>query len=73
MIRATRRTLQQRQLVRNWCEVLERPGVNVLTDHAVALLVEKGIPPLLRQRVWPVLIGNGQKITPETFALWALS
>lgn len=63
------RTLQQRQLVRNWCEVLERPGVNVLKDHTVAQLVEKGIPPLLRQRVWPVLIGNGQKITPETFAL----
>lgn len=34
--------------------------------------MEKGVPPLLRQRVWPLLLGNALKLTPEAFELfWA--
>ena len=68
-MRATRRTLQQRQLVRNWCEVLERPGVNVLTDHAVALLVEKTY---LRAEdvslLYTDFVVDGEKMTVKVFA-----
>ena len=68
----TRRTLQQRQLVRNWCDLLEQPSLVLRANHAVTALVEKGIPPILRQRVWPLLIGNTQRITPETYELCIL-
>lgn len=39
-------------------------------NHSISTLLEKGIPPSLRYRVWPLLIGNVLKITPEVFEIY---
>lgn len=64
-----RRVLQQRQLLRAWANQL-RPGQAFRPTSALLSLVEKGVPPLLRQRVWPNLLGNVLKVTPEAFQLY---
>lgn len=67
--RRRRRVLLQRQLEREWSAVLELPSSVFRGRAEVAALVERGVPPGLRQRVWPLLLGNGLKITPESFEL----
>ena len=64
------RALQQRQLTRQWTEILDSPGVSLKNNHLVSSLLEKGIPPNLRVRIWPLLIGNVLKITPEVFEIY---
>ena len=46
------------------------PGVSLKNNHTVAGLLEKGIPPSLRGVIWPLLIGNVLKITPETYEIY---
>ena len=64
-----RRVLQQRQLYRSWNEEC-RSGMAFHPSHALNSLIEKGIPPFLRQRIWPLLLGNVLKVTPEAFHLY---
>ena len=64
------RELQQRQLTRQWMVILEHPGMSFRSSHSMEALLEKGIPPLLRSQVWPLLIGNVLKITPEVYEIY---
>lgn len=63
------RALSQRQLERAWIEELDNQGTTIRASHTLDTLIEKGIPPRLRARIWPLLLGNVLKITPETFNL----
>ena len=63
------RALSQRQLERAWIEELDNQGTTIHASHTLDILIEKGIPPRLRVRIWPLLLGNVLKITPETFNL----
>lgn len=64
-----RRVLQQRQFLRQWREAFH-PEQAFRPTSALLNLVEKGVPPLLRRRVWPLLLGNVLKVTPEAFQLY---
>lgn len=64
------RALSQRQLERAWIEELDKQGTTIRASHTLNMLIEKGIPPRLRSRIWPLLLGNMLKITPETFNLY---
>lgn len=65
-----RRELQQRQLIRQWTELIDTPGLSLKTNHSASSLLERGIPPVLRSTIWPLLIGNVLKITPETYEIY---
>ena len=65
------RSLGQRALEAAWREEFHRHGRAFHRSHALETLIDRGIPPCLRGQVWPLLLGNVLKVTPETFHLWA--
>ena len=65
----TTRTQSQQNIEREWENELRYQGTTIKESSYLMQLIEKGIPPLLRSRVWPLMIGNSSKITPETFNL----
>ena len=65
----TIRAQSQQNTEREWKNELHYQGMTIKKSSYLMQLIEKGVPPLLRSFVWPLMIGNSLKTTPETFDL----
>lgn len=82
-IEISSRCLYQRRLLRNWNYYLMSHKYLYKKDKYIIDLIHKGmlqtlfqflgIPPSLKQYLWPILLGNNLKITPEVFRLYPFS
>ena len=65
----TTRAQFQQNTEREWKNELKYQGTAIKESSYLIQLIEKGVPPLWRSHLWPLLIGNLLRITPETFNL----
>ena len=59
----------QQEILPRWERTHEAPSKKMLMQQC-ARLSTGGVPPHLRKRVWPLLIANALRITPELFEMY---